>query len=123
MSFAPVSFKASAALSAYRVVSAPTANTVQYFTATAAPLGITTDNCAAANEAIPVQVNGIAKLEFGDSCAVGALVGINTAGQGIPLVEGTAGTWCIGVLIDAKVEVTGTVARVLIRPQVTYAVP
>jgi len=110
-------------LSAYRAVSVTSANKVQYFTASAAPVGITMDEASAAGQAVPIAVGGIAKLYFADSCATGALVAINTAGQGIPLTATTAGTWTIGVLLDAKVEVAGTIARVLVRPQITYEVP
>lgn len=123
MSFAPISMVADMTLSAYRAVSVTSENKIQYFTATAAPVGITMDEATASGQATPVAVNGIAKLYFADSCATGALVAINTAGQGIPLVAATGGTWVIGVLLDAKVETAGTIARVLVRPQVTYEVP
>ena len=123
MSFAPISMVSDLTLSAYRAVSVTSANKVQYFTASAAPVGITMDEASAAGQAVPIAVGGIAKLYFADSCATGALVAINTAGQGIPLTATTAGTWTIGVLLDAKVEVAGTIARVLVRPQITYEVP
>lgn len=124
MSFAPLSFKVGDSLSAYRVVKLNAANQVALWdTVTAVPVGITTDEAPNANANIPVAVAGRAKLYFNDTCAVGALVGINSAGQGIPLVASTAGVWSIGQLVGAAVAATGTIAEVLVKPALIFDVP
>jgi len=118
-----LSFKVVATLAAYRgVFLNGTANTVGYPTTTAsAPIGITTDTVLNASMAIPVRSAGIAELEFNDSCTSGALVALNSAGQGVPAVGATlTNTYVIGRLIDDKVNTTGTVAKVLLNPHSVY---
>lgn len=118
MSFNTVSFKASSAsIPAYRVVQLSAANTVQLCASlTAMPLGITVDTVLESGAGVPVQLDGIAKLYFNDSCAAGAQVGSNTLGMGIPFAAVTSTTYAIGILIGASVDKTGTIAEVLFKP-------
>lgn len=120
------SFKVTATLTAYRVVAAVsgTANTVQYPESTQKlPLGITIDDVKDTNQAIPVQMNGVAKLYFNDTVTSGLLVAFDTNGRGIPFTPAvtstglTLPTGVIGTLLDATVAATGTIAQVSIQPQ------
>ena len=118
------SFKTAATLTAYRVVNhATSAQTVQYpASSQVLPLGITVDDVEASMD-IPVQVNGKAKLYFNDTVTCGNLVSFDTSGRGIPFTPAltstglTLPTGVIGTLIDASVAATGTIAHVLICPQ------
>lgn len=116
----PISMKASTTIPSYRIVTAVTgtANTVKLgAAATDVPLGITTDTVLdTAPSSIPVAVGGIAKLYFNDTVTSGGLVATNNAGQGVPHVNTTAGSYVIGTLIGPTVAATGTVAEVLINP-------
>jgi len=118
MSFNTQSFKAaSASIPAYRIVQLSAANTVALCASlTGYPLGITTDTVLTAGAGIPVQLDGICKLYFNDSCAAGALVGSNTLGMGMPFAAVTSTTYAIGILIGASVDKTGTIAEVLFKP-------
>lgn len=120
------SFKVLTTLSAYRVVAAvsSTAETVQYPEATSKlPLGVTVDDVKDTTSSIPVQMNGIAKLFFNDTCVSGLLVGFDTSGRGVPFTPAvtstglTIATGVIGTLIGPTVAATGTIARVSIQPQ------
>lgn len=120
------SFKVLSTLTAYRVVAAVsgTANTVQYPEATTKlPLGVTINDVKDINQGIPVQMNGIARLYFYDSCTTGQLVAFNTNGQGIPYTVATTYTaltlltGIIGILVDDTVQATGTIANISIQPQ------
>lgn len=120
------SFKVTTTLTAYRVVAAVsgTANTVQYPESTQKlPLGITIDDVKDTNQAIPVQMNGVAKLYFNDTVTSGLLVAFDTSGRGIPFTPAvtstglTLPTGVIGTLLDATVAATGTIAQVSIQPQ------
>jgi hypothetical protein len=121
-----LSFKVAATLTAQRIVSAmsSTANTVEYPpAATVLPLGITVDDVKATTDAIPVQVNGIAKLYFNDTVTSGKLVASDSSGRGIPFTPAvtttglTTPTGIVGVLVGPTIALTGTVAEVLINPQ------
>lgn len=118
MSFAPLSFKVAATLAAYRIVKVGAAgNAVAYATTTTDyQLGVTTDDVKALSEAIPVMVNGIAKIQFNDTCTLGAFVTSDANGLGVKAAANTAGVYCIGVLIGPAVTETGTLADVLIQP-------
>jgi hypothetical protein len=60
-------------------------------------------------------------LYFNDSVASGALVALNASGQGVAAAGVTlTNTYVIGNLIGAKVEKTGTVAKVLLNPHAIY---
>lgn len=120
------SFKVQTTLSAYRIVSAmsSTANTVEYPpAATVIPIGITVNDVKDTTSSIPVQINGRAKLLFNDTVTSGKLVASDSSGRGIPFTPGatttalTLPTGVIGTLVDASVSATGTVANVLINPQ------
>ena len=122
------SFKVQATLSAYRIVSAvsSTANTVGYLPTTTAqvvPLGITIDTVKDTNQAIPVQMDGIAKLYFNDTVTSGKLVASDSEGRGIPFTPAststglTLPTGVIGTLVGPTIGLTGTIADVAIHPQ------
>ena len=119
------SFKVLSTLTSQRVVMHnSTAHTVLYpDTTSAMPIGITVDDVKETTSAIPVQVNGKAKLYFNDTVTCGQLVGFDSSGRGVPFTPAvtttglTIGTGVIGTLIDASVAATGTVAQVLINPQ------
>jgi hypothetical protein len=116
---ASVSFKASTTIAAYRIVTAltSTANTVKVpASASEVALGITTDTVLDTACAIPVAVAGIQKLYFNDTVTTGSFVASNNAGQGVPHVNVTAGSYVIGILVGPSVAATGTVADVLIQP-------
>lgn len=118
------SFKVASTLSAYRGVGISAAETVGYpANNQKLPVGITLDTVKDATQAIPVALDGIAPLEFNDTCTAGALVALNSSGQGVPYTGlGATSTAItlpsafIGVLVGATVAATGTVANVLIRP-------
>lgn len=118
MSFAPLSFKAGAVISAYRIVKMDsTANTVVVGAAsTDKLLGVTQDDVIATGDAIPVITGGLAKVIFNDSCAVGGWVTTNTLGAGIPAVATTAGIYVIGQLVGPAIQATGAVGEVNIQP-------
>lgn len=122
------SFKVASTLAAYRIVchSTSAAMTVKYPSAAAstkAYVGITTDTVLDTVNAIPVCIAGIAKLYFNDSCTVGAVVAADTSGRGVARTAfgvTTTGisvtTAYIGILVDATVQATGTIANVLVMP-------
>lgn len=113
----PISMKANATLSAYRIVTAltGTANTVKVpASASELPVGITTDTILDTTQAIPVAIHGIAKLYFNDTVTSGAYVAADSSGRGVPHVNVTAGSAVIGILIGPSVAATGTIADVLI---------
>lgn len=116
---APLSFKPNATISAYRIVTflTGTANTVKVpASASELPAGITTDTVLDTTNSIPVGVNGIRKLYFNDTVTSGAYVASNNAGQGVPHVNVTAGSYVVGVLVGPTVAATGTIADVLVNP-------
>lgn len=117
MSFAPLSFKAAAALGKHRIVKMSAGNTVDKATAATDKLiGVTSDEAEAALEAIPVIVSGLAKVLFNDTVAVGGLVTADANGLGVPAVATTAGVNVVGILVGPAVAATGTIADVLIQP-------
>lgn len=115
----PISMRANATIAAYRIVTAltGTAQTVKVpANATELPLGITNDTILDTTTSIPVAIAGIQKLYFNDTVTSGAYVASNNAGQGVPHVNTTAGSFVIGILIGPSVSATGTIADVLINP-------
>lgn len=118
------SFKTATTLTAYRVVvNGTSAHTVEYpASAAKLPLGVTVDDVGASLD-VPVQVNGKARLFFNDTVTCGNLVAFDTSGRGIPFTPAvtttglTIGTGVIGTLIDATIAATGTIAQILINPQ------
>ena len=112
------SFSVSATLASQRIVSV--SNQIAFYpTTTATPaLGVTTDTVLDTNQAIPVQINGIAKLIFNDTVAAGAVVAADSNGKGVPFTAATAGAWIIGTLVGPAVAATGTVAEILINPNI-----
>lgn len=115
----PVSFKVQSTLAANRIVTylTGTANTVKVpASASELPLGITVDTVLDTTGAIPVAIAGIQKLYFNDTVTSGAYVASNNAGQGVPHVNVTAGSFVVGVLVGPSVATTGTIADVLINP-------
>lgn len=118
MSFAPISMKVAATLTAYRIVKPGTAANTAALAAAATDklIGITQDDVKDTNQAIPVAVGGLSKLVFNDSCAIGGLVTSDNLGFGVPAVATTAGVNVVGILIGPAVQTTGTIAHVLIQP-------
>lgn len=115
----PISMRANATIAAYRIVTAltGTANTVKVpANATELPIGITADTILGTTTSIPVDIAGIRKLYFNDTVTSGSYVASNNAGQGVPHVNTTAGSFVIGILIGPSVSATGTIADVLINP-------
>lgn len=115
----PISMKVNATISAYRIVTAltGTAQTVKVpASASELPIGITADTVLDTTGSIPVAFSGIQKLYFNDTVTSGAYVASNNAGQGVPHVNVTAGSFVIGILVGPSVAATGTIANVLINP-------
>lgn len=116
MSFAPVSFKAGATLSAYRIVKMSAANTVNIATAKSDKhVGVTVDDAAVANMDVPVAVAGIVRIQFNDTCAAGNYVETDANGLAVPAVAVTAGSMVVGVCLGT-VAATGTYGEVLLQP-------
>lgn len=120
------SFQVEDTLEAYRIVSpvTGTAQTVQYpVTAGCLPAGVTIDNVKDTTSAIPVCISGKAKLYFNDTVTSGQLVESDTSGRGVPFSYAytstafTLLTGVIGLLVDATIANTGTIAEVLVAPQ------
>lgn len=116
----PISMKASTTISAYRIVTmlTATANTVKVpASASELPIGISLDTVLDTGAALPIAGPGsIAKLYFNDTVGSGKLVASNSAGQGVPHSDVTAGSYVVGILVGQSVAATGTVADVLIQP-------
>lgn len=120
------SFKVLTTLTTQRVVMHDTAaGTVLYPNTTSAmPLGVTIDDVLDTTSAIPVKLNGKAKLFFNDTVTCGNLVGFDTSGRGVPFTPAvtttglTIGIGVIGTLIDATVAATGTIANILVNPMI-----
>ena len=111
--------KASTTISAYRIVTmlTATADTVKVpASASEVPIGISQDTVLETGSAVTVAVAGISKLYFNDTVGSGKFVASNNAGQGVPHVDVTAGSYVIGVLVGPSVAATGTIANVLIQP-------
>lgn len=116
---ASVSMKASTTISAYRIVTAVTgtANTVKVpASASEIAIGISQDTVLDTGASLPVAIAGISKLYFNDTVTSGSFVASNNAGQGVPHVNVTAGSYVIGILLGPTVAATGTIADVLIQP-------
>lgn len=116
---APISMKASATIPAYRIVACSTGTGYTVKAAASAAercIGVTADTVLDVSAGIPVVVGGIAKVYFNDTCTSGNLVASNNAGQGVPHVDTTAGSYVVGILIGPSVSATGTIADVLIQP-------
>lgn len=120
------SFKVASTLAAQRIVAgvSGSAGVVGYpEDARRLFVGVTIDDVDDTNQAIPVQVNGIAKVYFNDTCAAWGLVSSDASGRGIPFTPAntssslTLATGVIGLLVDSAVSATGTVAQVLVNPQ------
>lgn len=109
------SFKVASTLSAYRGVSmlSGSADTVGYpETTTAHLIGVTINDVDDTTQSIAVARNGRAKLLFNDTVAASGLVALDTSGRGIPHSDVTGASYVIGVLSDAAVAATGTIAWV-----------
>ena len=117
---APISFQVAATLAAYRGVThlTGTGHQVKYPASIAEmPIGITGNTVINTSDDIPVFVAGIAKLEFGDSCASGCLVALDSSGRGVAYTNNTAGGYVIGTLVGDKVNTVGAIGDVLIQPK------
>ena len=117
--------KVAATLATQRIVSSltGTAAAVQYPpNAQALPLGVTIDTVKDTNAAIPVQIDELAYVYFNDTVTCGNLLGADTSGRGVPFSLANTTTQLslasayAGFLWDATVALTGTIARILVRP-------
>lgn len=116
MSHAPVSFKVGDSLSAYRIVRVNSSGQASACSAGSDIIaGVTVDEATKSNQAVPVAVNGIAKVYMNDTLAAGALIMSDASGRGIPAVATTAGIYVLGVCLNT-VSSTGTLAEVLVNP-------
>jgi hypothetical protein len=123
MSYGPISFKQGDSISAYRIVRVSAVQTVAACSAgTDIIVGVTADNANKSNQAVPVVVNGVAKVLFNDSIAAGALVMTDASGRGIPFVESTAGVYTLGVSLQT-INATGGIGEVLVQPRRMNDVP
>jgi hypothetical protein len=123
MSYGPISFKQGDSISAYRIVRVSAVQTVAACSAgTDIIVGVTADNASKSNQAVPVVVNGVAKVLFNDSIAAGALVMTDSVGRGIPFVESTAGVYTLGVSLQT-INATGGIGEVLVQPRRMNDVP
>ena len=115
-SFDPVSMRVADSIAAYRIVRCNGVHQVGLATAAADSIfGVTQDEATKSNQAVPVQVQGIAKCYMNDTITVGGLVMTDASGRGIPLVVNTAGVYAVGVCLET-VSATGTLAQILVRP-------
>lgn len=123
MSFAPVSFKQGDSISAYRIVRVSGVHTVAACSAaTDIIVGVTVDEATKSTQAVPVAVNGIARVYCNDTMAAGTLIKTDNLGRGVPFAESTAGVYVLGVCLDT-VTATGTIGSVLVNPFRTNDVP
>lgn len=116
---APISFKVSTTLAAYRIVTINTA--LAYGVAypsgvTIRPIGVTTDTVLDTTSSIPVATSGVVKVYFNDSITTGSLVAADSSGRGVLHSAVSAGGYVIGILVGPTVQTTGTLADVLIQP-------
>ena len=120
MGIAQVSMKQGDSIAAYRIVRVTSADTVAACSAvTDVPFGVTQDNANASTQAVPVAIAGIARVYFNDSVAAGALVATDASGRAIPYVALSTGSYYVGILIGPKVNATGAIAEILVRPGFT----
>ncbi len=120
-----ISCSVATTLAAQRIVSAltGTGKAVKYpASLRELPFGVTVDSVKDVTQAIPVQIDGVAYVTFGDSVGAGELVSSDTSGQGKLFALALTSTAIslpaayAGILFDEKVNVTGTAAHLLIRP-------
>lgn len=124
MTHAPQSFGVASTLAAQRIVAISAANTVGYpASRQVLPIGVTDDTVLDTNASIPVLGPGsIARVLFNDTVSAAGLVGSDSSGRGVPvsLADTTtsltlAGAYA-GVLSDAAVSATATIARIYVMP-------
>lgn len=117
MSYAPISLLQGDSIAAYRIVRVTSGETVALCTAaTDFPVGVTTDNANSSNQRVPVAIAGLARVYCNDSIAAGGLVMSDASGRAVPAVATTAGVYVVGVLVGPKVNATGAIADILVRP-------
>jgi hypothetical protein len=121
--YEPLSFKQASSITAHRIVRVSAVNTVAHCSATTDIIaGVTTDEATNSNQRVPVAVAGIAKVYCNETMAAGVLVQSDASGRAVPFVEGTAGVYTLGVLLET-VSATGTLAQVLVQPRRMNDVP
>jgi hypothetical protein len=112
-------------IAAYRIVrvsSTTTGNFIALCSATSdVPFGVTQDNCNAVNQYVPVAIGGIARVYVNDSLAAGAAFCTDAVGRAVPYTTPSTGGYMVGINIGPKVNATGAIAEVLIRPLFTAA--
>lgn len=113
--YEPISMKVAATLAAKRIVKISAAHTVDYASLTSdLAFGITTNGVTETNQAIPVAIAGIAKVELANSINAGSLVAPAALGLAALHVDTTAGSYVVGKALETGV--TGSVIQVLIQP-------
>jgi len=115
---APISFKCTTTIPAYRVVTqvSGTGYTVQLSAAaTNWPLGITADTAQDAQN-VPVNFTGLCKLEFNQTVAAGDFVQADSSGRGVAYAGTSTGVYVIGTYVGAVHVTTGTIGDVLFQP-------
>lgn len=114
-----LSLKVESTISAYRIVKAYNQFARLCETITSCPIGVTVDTVLDINQSIPVQVSGIALVEFGAHVTLGGMVAAGVDGKGYPVAGITlAGTFVVGTLVGAAN--TNSIAEVLIAPKMIY---
>ena len=113
-----ISLKVLTTLTTQRIIAlSTTPHTAIYPAAVTAPqVGISINEVTDTNQAISVQVNGIAKVYMNDTCAAGDLIAGDSSGYGKKHVDSTAGSYVVGQALEASAA-TGTVIQVLIQPR------
>lgn len=111
------SFTAGAAITAFRLVKLSAAETViPSAAATDLFIGVANEVAAASGERQDVVLDGIAFVEAGAAVALGAYVGSDASGRGIPAAPGAGVNHRIlGLALEAA-GAAGDVIRVLICP-------
>ncbi len=100
---------------AYRIVKITSGAAYICVAATDVPVGISQNNAQYSGQSVEVGQQGKLKLEFNDTMTAGALFQSNAVGQGVPFASLTAGSYAVGVCLEA-VSATGTVAHVSFLP-------
>lgn len=112
-------------IAAYRIVRAVSTTTGGFIALCSAttdiPLGVTQDNSNAINQYVPVAVAGLAKVYVNDSIGAGAAFCTDSVGRAVPYTTPSTGGYMVGLNLGPKVNATGAIAEVLIRPLFTAA--
>lgn len=112
---AGISLPVSDSIAAYRIVKVSSGNAALATAVSDIPVGITQNDAQYSGQSVEVGLYGKLKLQFNETMTAGALFQSNNAGQGVPFASLTAGSYAVGICLDA-VSATGTIANVLFAP-------